>query len=451
MNFARTTARLVPVLAALVLTFTLSNDAFAGKKRRAASAANKAAATKFCNEYKSTNPGASCIVDKRTCPRGYVAERKWKGKGTNYSACVKGKKSERGKKRRAEKKALSQEHKAAAEKYCASRKGVECKVVKGNIAGCGKGWTKAKTFRGRGDDYLACELTKRAKGTKENKAEAEARCAKERSNGAECEVKRANVLGCGGKNWKKVAKYGGKGKDYLVCTRTVWEVNVQFVIADPDFAGAKKWVEDSIQVAQDLYDADPALVIKATFVQETHRGGRDLNNLNFKNNREFHKFMDDHFDHVAMSRTTGYLQVLVVAPKVDKDGNTYGLRVGGETPGGKSNFPHNVIPFSRKHGPVVMNGSNLSHFAHELGHIQGLKHTFEPYTGGSRCNKDYKKGDKGKGDSLRSDGTINVMDYDRGTRTPYLNSCQAKRAAKKRKQWMTTDGKVKYKLVRGSR
>ncbi len=63
-----------------------------GKKRKRGSAANRSAAADFCHQYKTKNPGTACIVDKRICPRGYVAKKKFRGCGTNYSSCVKGRK-----------------------------------------------------------------------------------------------------------------------------------------------------------------------------------------------------------------------------------------------------------------------------------------------------------------------------------------------------------------------
>ncbi len=272
---------------------------------------------------------------------------------------------------------------------------------------------------------------KRREASRENEAAAKAYC--DAQTDVDCKVIKSNVLGCGGKNWKKAKKFGGKGQDYLACTRAVFAVNVHFVFAVPEDKADLAWVRAEIANAERIYSADPPLRIKPTYLYETERGGRDLDNLTFDSDRKFHKYMDDHFDHVAMSKTTGYLQVLVQS-----------------TQRGKANFPHNVQLATRKHGPRLQMGVQ-STFAHELGHIFGLLHTFERYTGGSRCNKDYKKGESGKGKTRKPDGSINVMDYGRGSRTTYLNSCQSERAAKKRKQWMTNGGKVNYKQIRGSR
>ncbi|HMR07396.1 MAG TPA: hypothetical protein PKA88_16560 [Polyangiaceae bacterium] len=61
--------------------------------RKCESEKNKAAATAYCAQYQADHPDKECKVEKRVCSKGYVAAKKWKGQGTNYSACVKGKKA----------------------------------------------------------------------------------------------------------------------------------------------------------------------------------------------------------------------------------------------------------------------------------------------------------------------------------------------------------------------
>lgn len=371
------TSRFTIALTAMLLLMGLVASPAAASKRSDASAENEAAATKFCATYRANNPGTECKVDKRTCPKGYVAERKWKGKGTNYSACVKGKKSERGDKRKAEKEDVAAEH----------------------------------------------------------KRQAEALCREKRTEGLECKVVRANVLGCGGKSWKKEDKFDnqGTGKDYLACTRAVWKVNVQFVIASAARDSTiEAWVNKEIEIAEALFDDDPALKIVPTFVYETKRGGKDLDDATFKNDQEYSKFMDKHFDTVAHSKTSGYMQVLVQTGQ-----------------SGRAAFPHRVNPLSRKHGARVQVGV-FSTLAHELGHTFGLLHTWDVYTT-ANCNKDYKKGEKNQGSTKRTDGSVNVMDYNRGTITPFLNECQRDRAAKRRRAWTTNGGHVNYQDIKGDR
>ncbi len=125
-----------PLIVAL-FALSLSTNASAGKKRKEASAANKAAAEKFCQEYRAANPGAACKVDKRTCPKGYVAERKWKGKGINYSACVQGKKRQRSEKKK-------EQGEDAARAWCAeysASSGESCEFVK-TAHQCPKGYRR---------------------------------------------------------------------------------------------------------------------------------------------------------------------------------------------------------------------------------------------------------------------------------------------------------------------
>ena len=78
-----------------LLLFGLSSQGIAGPKRKAASDANKKAAQEYCKVYEKKYKDKECKVDVRVCPKGWRADKKFKGKGTNYSACVRGKKSER--------------------------------------------------------------------------------------------------------------------------------------------------------------------------------------------------------------------------------------------------------------------------------------------------------------------------------------------------------------------
>jgi hypothetical protein len=69
------------------------NYSACGKSARAeGSEKNKSEADAFC---KALNSAAikflTCKVDKRSCPSGYKALKKYKGKGVNYSVCVKAK------------------------------------------------------------------------------------------------------------------------------------------------------------------------------------------------------------------------------------------------------------------------------------------------------------------------------------------------------------------------
>ncbi len=152
--------------------------------------------------------------------------------------------------------------------------------------------------------------------------------------------------------------------------------------------------------------------------------------------------MDEHFDTVRTCKKTrngkcvrravydGYLQALV----------TDSLTVGGKDPGGKARRSVLFLPFLREHGFSLVRSQNNSVLkcsnpyrgvlAHEVGHVSGLKHTFDR----GICVKDY--GTRRRG-SIKPDGSVNLMDYGRSingcSRSLYLNSCQKRRAARYRR------------------
>jgi hypothetical protein len=64
-------------------------------KRSDHSAKNKKLAQDYCKVFEKKYPKKECKVDKRICPKGWVADKKFKGRGTNYSSCVRGRKTER--------------------------------------------------------------------------------------------------------------------------------------------------------------------------------------------------------------------------------------------------------------------------------------------------------------------------------------------------------------------
>ena len=67
----------------LFLSFSFISTGFARK-------GNQALAGDYCQIYRDTFPGKTCLVDPGTCPKGYRADKKFSSNGsTAYSACIK--------------------------------------------------------------------------------------------------------------------------------------------------------------------------------------------------------------------------------------------------------------------------------------------------------------------------------------------------------------------------
>ncbi|MGB0645851.1 MAG: Dickkopf N-terminal cysteine-rich domain-containing protein [Bradymonadia bacterium] len=245
-------------------------------------------------------------------------------------------------------------------------------------------------------------------------------------------------------------------------SHNTFHLNVHFVIGSADGKTEKltEWLDTVVGHAERLFNTKPKLKIKYTTEVRKKAGGKNLDNLQFKNSREIAGFMDKHFDHVAERKTKGHLTVLV------SDDICYETRVEGKKVnkciGGRAYFPHWMV-FNRYHGILIKANGNEYTFAHEIGHFLGLKHTFERYLNINpkmNCNTEYRPLGVDEGKCASCKGTVtsdekctgkaNLMDYcGKSSEGEYLNSCQRKRAAKQRKKYMTRDGKTNYNKIKG--
>ena len=229
-------------------------------------------------------------------------------------------------------------------------------------------------------------------------------------------------------------------------SHNTFHLNVEFVagMATYNKTATKSWIASEVALAEKLYRDSPRLKVKWWIKRQTRAGGKSLANMRFKNKVQYRTFMDRYMDNVVgTTKTKGRLKVLLVDSVTVKDST--GIL-------GIAFLPHCVTPFHRKYGVLVVNKSWPMVLAHELGHVFSLKHTFERYTGLKlNCNKGYKKGETGKGDSRKSNGRYNVMDYpprNPGTKV-YLNKCQKERSGNQRYTYMTTKGETNYRKLKG--
>ena len=314
-----------------------------------------------------------------------------------------------------------------------------------------------------------------SKKSEKNKKNAEAYCAQQEAKGLPCKV--SKTAGCGPR-WKDAKRFRNGGNAWYACKPRCpdGKINMQFIIGAKECKNweskackyIRKWLRNEIRHTESIYATPPGMKIVPSYSYNGSQGGRDLDVIKFKDNKEYHRYMDKHFDHIRECEkkyktgknkgkcrqyylTRGTFRVLV----------TNGLKVGARNPTGISYFPL----FYRRHAPIITVPNTINQIltscpnnytailAHELGHVFNLEHTFSRDV----CNGDYQKYE---GSSTRKDGTINLMDYKNWypkgdklygcTRKPYLNNCQRRKAAFERTVH-SHECRVAYGFLKGLR
>ncbi len=256
---------------------------------------------------------------------------------------------------------------------------------------------------------------------------------------------------------KKIKEEAGDAKDFIVDTAekvlniSDFKLKTHFIIcydkaSFPD-ADVKKWIERRLKLAEKIFSMKPALKMSYSF--ERHKNGNKMLNKRFTKGASYNRFMNKHFDNMSKGIIKGKLVFLVaegwaVSNKTFKKGEMINLC-------GKALFP--LYPGWKKHAIYLSRNCGTDTFAHELGHVFSLRHTFEK---GGLCCADYKKGEKGKSSTYKN-GKMNLMDYKTNltsteetiVRRESLNKCQRRAAALGRRRYMLITGHTNYLKLKG--
>ncbi len=228
-------------------------------------------------------------------------------------------------------------------------------------------------------------------------------------------------------------------------TQSVITLHLQFIVPYSEeewpIEALESWIVPRVQLAEQMFNHRPALKLTYEILRQTERGDLDLQTLVFRSNNHFHRYMKRHFPIVAQDSTKGFLPIII--------SEKFQILRPKKRLCGKSFLPTRVKPFARRHGIALKKYCAVSILAHELGHVFGLKHTYEHILFRPPCNKGYRKGKKGKRDTANYEQrTINLMDLPIGGFQTFLNECQKKIAAKERQRYVYGSGNLNYYLFR---
>lgn len=211
-----------------------------------------------------------------------------------------------------------------------------------------------------------------------------------------------------------------------------YKLNLLFIFIEnqPVKSEYNHWIESRVEVVEKMFSTDRPFEIYYKFQTET-----GSQNLVFRTNRGFHKYMDKEYDAVTISGEFWYPVVVV---------NDLYFKRERKHSEGKAYLPQKR---GRRHGLMLTYQSDASTLAHELGHIFGLKHPWQPYVTGKKCNREFRRKNIGPGETNDPGKRIvNLMDVRRKEGySVYLTACQKERMFRYIHSIVRTDGTLPAK------
>lgn len=213
-----------------------------------------------------------------------------------------------------------------------------------------------------------------------------------------------------------------------------YKLNLVFIFIENQTTKSnyKVWIEPRVEIVEKLFSSP--LPFEVSYKMQNLTGPQ---NLIFRTNRGFHKFMDRKYDAIALDGEYWYPVVVV---------NDLYFKRERKHSEGKAYLPQKR---GRRHGLMLTYQSDASTLAHELGHIFGLKHPWQPYVTGKKCNREFRRENIGPGETNDpGKRVVNLMDVRRKEgHSVYLTACQKERMYKYINTIVTSDGKLPARVL----
>lgn len=193
-----------------------------------------------------------------------------------------------------------------------------------------------------------------------------------------------------------------------------YRINLLFIFVENQPTGRdyEAWLKPQVEITEKLFTSSIPFDVRWKVGTEN-----SAQNLEFATNKGFHKYMDKRFDAKLIDGEYWYPVVVV---------NSLYFRRERKRSEGKSYLPQR---HGRRHGIMLTYQSDAATLAHELGHVFGLKHPWQPYIIGKKCNRQIEGSREGPGGTNNeAKRSVNLMDVRRKEGfTLSLTACQRER------------------------